>query len=387
MVSKKSLIALAATLATTAWAQSLSLTDAPTATTEESATGTASSAEKTHTINVGASGHKFTPAEVKADVGDIIEWRFYPSNHWVIRGDYDHPCIPYEYVDLDRKGFSSEMQKVQAITDDAPRFRVRVNDTNPFVFYCGAPGSCVKYHMMGIVNPSKNETLDGFLANAKDVDYQLRPGDPWPTEEGFPSPSSTSGPSSDESSDDDDSSSNSGGHKKSLSTGAIAGIAVGGAAVLLLAGALLYLCGRRGGFDKAYRKSFRNSAIPPPPPVVENSIYSPHPSVADPWAAQKSPGLMASHYGQQSPPVSPHQSLAYGTHPGMVAQDGSHNSYYDYQQPQMGASPATTPKPVEIAPVELPGSPDPGHSPVPTYNNTNDDGRTWDEQGYYRPAK
>jgi hypothetical protein len=96
---------------------------------------------------------------------------------------------------------------------------------------------------------------------------------------------------------------------------------------------------------------------------------------------------MASHYGQQSPPVSPHQSLAYGTHPGMVAQDGSRNSYYDYQQPQMGASPSTTPKPVEIAPVELPGSPDPGHSPVPTYNNTNDDGRTWDEQGYYRPAK
>jgi hypothetical protein len=54
MVSKKSLIALAATFATTAWAQSL--TDAPTATAEESATGTASSAEKTHTINVGAVG-------------------------------------------------------------------------------------------------------------------------------------------------------------------------------------------------------------------------------------------------------------------------------------------------------------------------------------------
>ncbi|KAF5000316.1 hypothetical protein FGRMN_1860 [Fusarium graminum] len=385
MVSK-SLVALTAALATV-WAQST--TDAPSATVQESATGTASSAEKTHTINVGASGHKFTPAEVEADVGDIIEWRFYPSNHWVIQGDYDYPCIPYEYAGLDRTGFSSEMQKVQAITNDGPRFRVRVNDTDPFFFYCGAPGSCVKYKMMGVVNPSKNETLAGYLKNAEGVDRQLVPGDPWPTEEGFPEPSSTSGSSSDEPSDDDNNSS--GGHKKSLSTGAIAGIAVGGAAVLLLAGALLYLCGRRGGFDKAYRKSFRNSA-PPPPPVVEQSIYSPHPSVADPWAAQKSPGLMASHYGQQSPPMSPHQSLAYGTHPGMV--DGTPGSYYDYQKPQMGASPSTTPKPAEpIAPVELPGSPDPGHSPAPTYNtnnNVNNDGRTFswhgDEQGHYRPA-
>ncbi|UZP41476.1 hypothetical protein NXS19_009292 [Fusarium pseudograminearum] len=156
MVSK-SLIALVATLATV-WAQS---TEDATATAEETASGTSTAAEKTHTVNVGASGHKFTPAELDADVGDIIEWRFYPTDHWVIRGDYENPCIPYEYIDYNRKGFSSGTQKVQAITEDAPRFRVRVNDTKPFVFYCGAPGSCVNYKMMGIVNPSKNETLKG----------------------------------------------------------------------------------------------------------------------------------------------------------------------------------------------------------------------------------
>jgi len=381
MVSK-SLIALAAAFAT-AWAQTISeASDTPTSTSEETASGTSSAAEKTHTINVGASGHKFTPSELEADVGDIIEWRFYPTDHWVIRGDYDHPCIPYEYIDLNRKGFSSGTQKVQAITDDAPRFRVRVNDTKPFTFYCGAPGSCVKYHMMGIVNPSKNETLEGLLKNAKDVDYQLRPGDEWPKEEDNPTSTATPGKNDDSSNSDSDN----GGGKKSLSTGAIAGIAVGGAAVLLLAGALLYLCGRRGGFDKAYRKSFRNSAVPPGPSVVESSIYSPQQSVADPWAAQKSPGLVATPYGHtQSPPISPHQSLAYGTHPGMVNQDGSPMMYQDGQQyqyhehyapPPMAASPATTPKPQEVAPVELPGSPDPGH------NNTNNrDDRTFSWNG------
>lgn len=64
-----------------------------------------------------------------------------------------------------------------------------------------------------------------------------------------------------------------------------------------------------------------------------------------------------------------------------------------YHQPPMAASPATTPKPHEqFAPVELPGSPDPGHSPLPAYNNNNNNnngrGFSWngDEQGY-RPTK
>lgn len=42
----------------------------------------------------------------------------------------------------------------------------------------------------------------------------------------------------------------------------------------------------------------------------------------------------------------------------------------------MAASPATTPKPQEVAPVELPGSPDPGN------NNTNNrDSRTFSWNG------
>jgi plastocyanin len=72
----------------------------------------------THTINVGAVGHKFTPGETKAAVGDVIEWRFYPAEHWVIRADYDWPCIPYNYVGLNRQSFSSGLQVVNAITDD-----------------------------------------------------------------------------------------------------------------------------------------------------------------------------------------------------------------------------------------------------------------------------
>ncbi|KAJ4203030.1 hypothetical protein NW767_005776 [Fusarium falciforme] len=161
-----------------------------------------------------------------------------------------------------------------------------------------------------------------WLEKAKDVDYQLRPGEPWPTED---LPTETASPKeSDREDDDDDTSSN-------LSPGAIAGIAIGSAAVLLLAGALLYLCGRRGGFDKAYRKSFRGT---PNTPVAETQFNSPNPT-GSPWDVNKPlPGVVAAPFGQ-SPPMSPHQSVGYGTHPAALAamvaqaqtQDGTIGSY------------------------------------------------------------
>ncbi|KAH6890555.1 hypothetical protein B0T10DRAFT_561058 [Thelonectria olida] len=409
----KSLLAVSFLL-TRAWAQSsstatvdeddISTTAEASATAKETETGTSTATGvTTHTIAVGASGHKFTPDEVTADIGDVIEWRFYPPNHWVIRGDFDNPCIPYEYVGTDREGFSSGEQSVQAITDDGPRFRVRVNNTDPIFFYCGAPGSCVRYHMMGVVNPSKNETLDEWVSKADDVDYQLRPGDPWPSEADFTKPTdavtSETGSSSNDNDGDDDN--HHGGH--GLSAGAIAGIAIGAAAVLLLAGGLLYLCGRRGGFDKAYRKSFRNSAAPSyaaaPPGVVETRFDSPNTPATSMWTGQKQPSPMSAY--AQSPPMSPQNTaVGYNYQPGfnpMMAQEGTMGSYYSDQghTPQHLAVPhqAETPKPAEqIAPVELPGSHDPGNSPLPDYDNTQSDGQqrtfSWaGEETAYRPAK
>lgn len=160
-----------------------------------------------------------------------------------------------------------------------------------------------------------------WLEKAKDVDYQLRPGEPWPTED---LPTETASPKDSSEADDGETSSN-------LSPGAIAGIAIGSTAVLLLAGALLYLCGRRGGFDKAYRKSFGGT---PHPPVAETQFNSPNPG-GSPWDVNKSlPSMAAAPFGQ-SPPMSPHQSVGYGTHPAALAamvaqaqnQDGTIGSY------------------------------------------------------------
>jgi hypothetical protein len=146
-------------------------------------------------------------------------------------------------------------------TPQGPTFEVRVNDTAPIWFYCAAPGSCIDNWMIGVINPNATQTLEVQTAYTKNTTTQMVPGDPLPSETaaGTAGATSTSG-----------SSSGSGSHAQSsppLSAGAIAGIAIGGAVVLLIAATLLYLCGRRGGLDKAYNRQSRHTM--PPPPVSE----------------------------------------------------------------------------------------------------------------------
>jgi hypothetical protein len=35
----------------------------------------------------------------------------------------------------------------------APRWSIKINDTEPIFYYCGADGSCYKNQMIGVINP------------------------------------------------------------------------------------------------------------------------------------------------------------------------------------------------------------------------------------------
>ncbi|KAH7002901.1 hypothetical protein EDB82DRAFT_425232 [Fusarium venenatum] len=336
-------------------------TDAPSSTMEDGMpSSTTTTGHATHTINVGAAGHKFTPEDIKADVGDIIEYRFYPDAHWVIRGDYDNPCIPYEYVDTDRSGFSSGPEPVKAITDDAPRYRVRVNNTEPIFFYCGAPGSCVRYHMMGVVNPSKNKTLKGWLKNAADVDYQLTPGEPWPKEEGFktsttsavPEPTTSTAPN--ESSSSSPVSGGTTGSDNGLRGSAIAGIVVGSVAVLGIIIGGIYLCGRRCGFNDAYHKAFNNhtihSGLGGTTPVTEVDVGSPNSTMPGYWVYKPtSPTVNTTGQSHHtSPPLSPLYDFPQDVGAMTTQNPGNMNTHYIPSPSDL------TPRPPAPPPKELP---------------------------------
>ncbi|KAK4147686.1 uncharacterized protein C8A04DRAFT_33825 [Dichotomopilus funicola] len=215
-------------------------------------TDSAESGPATHTIAVGANGHVFTPNHATAKVGDIVQFNFYPAGdnpHRVARAAFGWPCIPYENAAIDKPGFYSGIIAPQVIMNPPPSYSVRVNDTEPIFFYCAAPGSCINYHMVGVINPNSTQTLEKQLEFANEATYQLMPGEPFPSETPVPTPTPGAGPP------DDNHNSNGSGGGSGLSAGAIAGIAIGGAAVLILGAVVVYLCGRRGGFDKAYRRS------------------------------------------------------------------------------------------------------------------------------------
>lgn len=62
-----------------------------------------------HVVEVGALGsHTYNPVVTKAAIGDLVIFKFYPTNHSVVRGEYTdsslcgidgcNPCIPYELI-------------------------------------------------------------------------------------------------------------------------------------------------------------------------------------------------------------------------------------------------------------------------------------------------
>ncbi|KAL2130101.1 hypothetical protein VTI74DRAFT_6902 [Chaetomium olivicolor] len=405
MVSLRALCLLAA-LAVTAKAKD-DETDSTTTTTRGSRatpTSSSSSGPATIMIAVGANGHVFTPNEAKANVGDIIQFNFYPGGHRVARAEFGWPCIPYEYANVNKPGFYTGIFEPQVVSNNPPNAKVRVNDTDP-IFYCAAPGSCVDYHMIGVINPNATQTLDAQLEAAKNATYQLAPGEPFPTESPIPKPT----PGSD---------------NHGLSKGAIAGIVIGAVAVLILGATLIYLCGRRGGFDKAYRRSVAlpttgaaAPAAPASPPMVEATYAnsqnpkSPAQASLSTFAGGADGGTMSggSVYGGTG--LSPHlmnttpspasgpQGLGVGV--GVVPPPGyghlhpQHVAAYGHPGYAHGggyASPQASPEPNQFTPfipppVELPSGdvPVPTQSPPPGYQGR----ESWvpGQEGHYRPGK
>ncbi|KAH0496751.1 hypothetical protein TgHK011_004098 [Trichoderma gracile] len=102
------------------------------------------------TIKITAtSDNTFDPSTVKASDGDILEFVFEPKNHSVVAGDY-----------------RGEADKV---------FRVEVNGTDPIAFYSSQGNECAS-GMVGIVNPSANQTLADYKKRASALARSVTPG-------------------------------------------------------------------------------------------------------------------------------------------------------------------------------------------------------------------
>lgn len=267
-----------------------------------SSTPTSSSEPKVHLIKAGAGGFKFTPQEIhNVSVGDIVSWEFYPPDHSVARAEYNSACVPYEYTGKDKVGFWSETQWVKD-TSQITYFNITINSTEPIFFYCAAPKSCTDKHMVGAINPNSTQTLASQVHAAAVADFQVAPGETIPAEASSTlssAPTSTGAPA--ESGGDD------GNH--SLSTGAIAGIVVGGVAFLAICAALFFFVGRSKTLKETIKR--QDAANNPEPHMSQQ--YGGGSSYGQGGLA--SPGFQASTPGYATPPPGHHADYGYGSPP------------------------------------------------------------------------
>ncbi|KAB8069529.1 hypothetical protein BDV29DRAFT_161359 [Aspergillus leporis] len=219
-----------------------------TATTNSKATSTTSTGIATWTIKVGhrSDPHQYVPHSLKASVGDIVVFEFYPRNHSVVEADYDVPCQPAHKPSIFTSGhFNSFNEQNGQLIGPPPTWSLVVNDTKPTFFYCTAIDSCNVNGMVGVINPNATHTWESQYKKAKEQTFQLEPGQSIPAEGGGGSGTSTGSSSSSTSSSSADSSS--GSH---LSGGAIAGIVVGGVAFVAILVALFFVIGRNQVYKK-----------------------------------------------------------------------------------------------------------------------------------------
>ncbi|CAM1504611.1 Fc.00g022020.m01.CDS01 [Cosmosporella sp. VM-42] len=139
-------------------------------TTAAASSSSSAAVDGVHIVKVGDGGLTFEPAEVTAEVGDKVEFHFYPMAHSVAQASFDAPCQP-----LNTTGFFSGPVAVKSGMSDEV-FTVEVKDTKPLWFYCATAKHC-QGGMVGVVNaPSDGKkTLEQFAAAAADAEENTAP--------------------------------------------------------------------------------------------------------------------------------------------------------------------------------------------------------------------
>ncbi|KAL0944806.1 extracellular serine-rich protein [Colletotrichum truncatum] len=156
-----------------------------------SAAAATSSVSGVHVVKVGDGGLTFEPSEIKAAVGEVVEFHFYPRAHSVAQSTFDKPCEPL--VNGTTTGFFSGPVAVSSGVG-AEVFSVTVQDTNPKWFYC-ATGQHCQGGMVGVINAPANgqRTIKAYAEAAAKAQQNVAPAS---TGGGTLGPAATGSPSS-----------------------------------------------------------------------------------------------------------------------------------------------------------------------------------------------
>jgi len=135
----------------------------PTTTTSSTASSGTTASVAVHTVTVGANGAlAFSPNNLTAAVGEIVEFVFYPQKHSVAQSSFAAPCTPFSNG---TSFFSGGMSTTSGTNPNT--FQITINSTAPIWFYCAFPTHC-ESGMAGVINQvaGSPNTLDAYVAAA-----------------------------------------------------------------------------------------------------------------------------------------------------------------------------------------------------------------------------
>jgi len=190
----------------------------------------------------------YTPNNIQAAVGDMVQFQFGPVNHTVTQSSFDEPCVPLS-ESSNQTGIFSGFQPVSADATTIPTYTIQINNTTPVWIYCSQAMHCQKGMVMVInENTTKNATrsLANFVKLASEAAKNIAPnaspsngteGSTSSSGSATPSGSGTSSGSSSSSSSSSSASSQS--HSAGVASFKISGIL--GMGALMAAGITLFL--------------------------------------------------------------------------------------------------------------------------------------------------
>jgi len=125
----------------------------------------AASSITVHVVQVGAANGTlaYFPNNIKAAVGDMVQFQFAPNNHTVTQSTFDAPCQPIA-MNSNVTGVYSGFMPVTASSTTTPTYTVLINSTTPMWLYCSQGSHCQKGMTM-VINENVAANSTRSLAN------------------------------------------------------------------------------------------------------------------------------------------------------------------------------------------------------------------------------
>ncbi|MCJ1234566.1 hypothetical protein MMC14_002527 [Varicellaria rhodocarpa] len=126
-----------------------------------------------HNVDVGKGGLIFSPNSLTANVGDKVQFTYYPQNHSVAQSSFGTPCAPLSTDAI----FSGFMPVANGTSSQV--FTITINTTTPLWLYCSQGKHC-QNGMAMVINQATTGNATGnsiaaYINAAKGVVNNVSP--------------------------------------------------------------------------------------------------------------------------------------------------------------------------------------------------------------------